>query len=278
MRVRLSIFLLVMAMSASAPQAQTQTPTQSQAPIAAEPQNPVTPPDLSARCAAPNADIAAPAPLPRLTERILRREPIRILAIGSSSTWGVGASSIRRTYPSQLQSILEGALKGIPAKIINRGVSGEIAQTTADRLRREVVLERPDVVLWQVGTNDAIARVPTEDFEKTVSSTVQWLKESGIDTVLVGLQYTPAYARDESYFGIRESLRRIAAANDILYVRRYDAMQFMAKANGGADMISGDGLHLNDLGYQCMAEHVAHAVIINIFLRRKDVQKPQGNP
>jgi lysophospholipase L1-like esterase len=33
-------------------------------------------------------------------------------------------------------------------------------------------------------------------------------------------------------------------------------------------MVSGDDLHLNDLGYHCMAEHIAHAVIANLFVRR----------
>ena len=235
-------------------------------------------PPLSARCDAPNADIAIPAPLPRLTEKLGQRAPLRILAIGSSSTWGIGASSLRRTYPAQLQAILQSALKGAQAQIINRGVSGEVAQTTAARLRTEVALEKPDLVLWQVGTNDALSRVPPEDFERTVDSTVAWLKENNIDTVLVGLQYTPNFARDENYFAIREALRRVATVRDVLYVRRYDAMQFISNTKGGAELMSGDDLHLNDLGYQCMAEHVARAVIVSLFLRRRDLPKPVAAP
>lgn len=235
-------------------------------------------PALSPRCEAPSADIAIPAPLPRLAERLESRKPVKILAIGSSSTYGIGSSTRRKTYPAQLEAILRPALKGALAVIVNRGVSGEVAQTTADRLRTEVALEKPDLVLWQVGTNDALARVPPEDFERTVSSTVSWLKENNIDTVLVGLQYTPKFARDEHYFAIREVLRRLAAANDVLYVRRFDAMQFIAKANGAANLMSDDDLHLNDLGYQCMAEHVARAVIVSLFLRRRDVPKPADRP
>ncbi len=272
----LSLALTVFAPWALPDVASAQTPEV--APATSDAQGSVETPDLSALCNAPNADIAAPAPLPHLAEKILHHKTMRILAIGSSSTWGVGSTSARRTYPAQLASILDGALKGAKAKIINRGVSGEVAQTTAERLRREVALERPDLVLWQVGTNDAIARVPIDEFEHTLESTVGWLKENNIDTVLVGLQYTPASARDEFYVAVREAMRRVATANDILYVRRYDAMQFLAKAKGTSDLVSGDGLHLNDLGYQCMAEHIAHAVIVNLFLRRRDVRKPAAQP
>ena len=230
-------------------------------------------PPLSPSCDAPNADIAAPAPLPGLADRLARGEPIHILAIGSSSTWGIGASSRARTYPAQLKTILQASLHGIDAEIVNRGVSGEIAQATAARLRTEVALQKPDLVLWQVGTNDALSRVPPEDFERTVRTTVEWLKSDDIDTVLVGLQYTPKFARDENYFAIREALQRVAASANVLYVRRYDAMAFIAKHYSNPDLLSDDGLHLDDLGYQCMAEHVAHAVIANLFVHSKDLPK-----
>jgi acyl-CoA thioesterase-1 len=235
------------------------------------------PPPLSPQCEAPNADIAAPAPLPRLAERLEKGGTIRILAIGSSSTWGVGASARGKTYPALLRGILEGALKGTKAEIINRGVSGEVAQTTAERLRTAVALEKPDVVLWQVGTNDALARVNPDDFTETVRSTLAWLKASNIDVVLVGLQYAPKFARDDSYFAIREALRKIAASENVLYVRRYDAMQFIAAhQQANAVLMSTDDLHLNDLGYLCMAEHVARAVIANLFVRRRDLPKPDA--
>ena len=234
------------------------------------------PPPLSPQCEAFGSDIANAAPLPHLTEQLEKGGKLRILAIGSSSTYGIGASSRRKTYPAQLRGILEGSLKGTEAVITNRGVSGEVAQTTADRLRTEVALEKPDVVLWQVGTNDALARVPPHDFERTVTSTLEWLKGNKIDVVLVGLQYTPQFARDDNYFAIREVLRRVAAAQNVLYVRRYDAMQFIARNNpNSGDMVTNDGLHLNDMGYQCMAEHIAHAVIANLFVRKKDLPKAE---
>ena len=224
-------------------------------------------PPLSAQCQAPAADIAAPAPLPNLAALLASRKKLRILAIGSSSTSGIGASSRSRNYPAQLHDILGKALNGVEVDIVNRGVSGEVAATTAERLRSEVAIQRPDLVLWQLGTNDALSRVPPEQFEQTVRSTVDWLKSDKIDVVLVGLQYTPKFSRDDNYKDIRDVLLRIASSDNVLYIRRYEAMQFIAKARA-APMMSADEFHLNDLGYRCMAEHIAQAVIANLFVRR----------
>ncbi len=170
----------------------------------------------------------------------------------------------RHAYPAQLKTILQAALHGVDAEIVNHGVSGEVAEASAERLRTEVALQRPDLVLWQVGTNDALSRVAPDDFERTVRDTVEWLKSDGIDAVLVGLQYTPPSARNASYSAIRDALQRVAASENVLYIRRDDAMAFIAQHYGNADASADDSLNLGDLGNPCHAEHVAHAVIANL--------------
>ncbi len=224
---------------------------------------------LSAQCSVPTNEIAAPAPLPTTVIRLEGSQSLRILAIGSSSTWGVGATSRRKNYPSQLEAMLERVLKTVPIEVVNRGVSGETAETTAERLRIEAALLKPDLVLWQVGTNDAVQRVSVENFERIVGSTVAQLRKKKIDVVLVGLQYTPKYARDEHYFAIRDALKRVATEHNVLYVRRYQAMEYITKTKANLQMMADDDFHLNDLGYQCMAEHIAQAMTANLFVRRR---------
>ena len=232
-------------------------------PLAAQPQPDVlTPP-----CRAPEADIASQGPLTRVAAVLQRKTTVRVLAIGSSSTAGVGASSPRAAYPAQFEEILERFLKGVDLEVLNRGVSGEVAATTAERLKTDVEALKPDLVLWQVGTNDAVRGVPAAEFEAIVRDAVRWLKDRA-DVVLVGLQYTPRFARDEHYGEIRRAIQRVATSENVLLVRRFDAMQFIARTKASLDLLSGDQFHLNDLGYHCMAEHVAQAVVTTLFLRR----------
>ncbi len=229
---------------------------------------PVVAPPLSPSCDVPAADIAVPTALPIFSAALQKRQTVKILAIGSSSTAGTGSSASSKSYPSQLEGILEHALKRADVVIVNRGLPGEVAESTAERIRNEVALEKPDLVLWQLGTNDALARVSPADFESIVVSTVEWLKQNQIDVVLVGLQYAPRLIRDQNYAAIRDTLRFIAVKENVLYVSRYDAMRFIAQTRANLQLMSRDNFHLNDLGYQCMAEHVAHAVIVSLFMKR----------
>ena len=139
---------------------------------------------------------------------------------------------------------------------------------SARRLINEAAILKPSLVLWQLGTNDAVARVPLVEFETTVRATVRLLQKNKIDVVLVGLQYTPKYARDDHWFAIRSALDRIALEENLLYVRRDKAMEFLAQTKVAAELSADDEFSLNDLGFPCMAEHIAQAMVANIFLRR----------
>lgn len=216
-------------------------------------------------CQAPAAMVASAGPMPHLESLLKARKPIRVLAIGSSSTVGVGASSPKFTYTSLLETELEKAFKGLDIKIITRGVSGEIADATAERIKLEVALNRPNLVLWQVGTNDALARVPVTEFAQTVSRTLKWMKANKVDPVLVGMQYTKKIAKDDHYRLIKDALKQVAQEENVPLIKRYEAMQYMEEARSKLALVTSDELHLNDLGYRCMAEHVTRGILVSVF-------------
>ena len=124
---------------------------------------------------------------------------VKVLAIGSSSTAGVGALCQAATYVAKLETSLEGTLKGLDFEVTGRGQGGEEAQGAADRMKREVEEAKPDLVVWQVGTNDALRHVGLDRFQQCLKTTLAWLKEQRIDVVLVDPQYGDALAKDEHY-------------------------------------------------------------------------------
>jgi hypothetical protein len=114
-----------------------------------------------------------------------------------------------------------------------------------------------------------VQRIAAESFGQSVRSTVAALRQKRIDVVLVGLNYTPKDARDEHYYAIRSQLRQVAAEENVLYVRRSQAMEYIAHARANFHDTSDDVGLSGDLGHECMAEHIAHAVIANVFVRRR---------
>ena len=68
-------------------------------------------------------------------ERIAQGKPLKIVAIGSSSTSGAGASSSAATYPSRLEAELKAQLPGLPITVLNKGIGGEEAPANGGALR-----------------------------------------------------------------------------------------------------------------------------------------------
>jgi acyl-CoA thioesterase-1 len=104
-------------------------------------------------CVAPADLIRLDQPLRRTARRLASHKLIMIVALGSSSTAGAGASSAETTYPSQLMVELTQRFQTQPITVLNRGISGERAVDMLARFDKSVSAERPDLVLWQVGTN-----------------------------------------------------------------------------------------------------------------------------
>ena len=225
---------------------------------------PISATEADSPCQAPTQTVANSAPLPHLEQLLRAKKPVRVLAIGSSSTVGVGASSPTANYPSRLGVELGKTFKDLRLVMINRGVSGEIAETTAERIRREVPLTKPDLVLWQVGTNDALSRIPVSDFSETVSRTLKWLKKMDVDVVIVGMQFTKPLSRDAHYRLLKDALKQVAQEENVPLIKRYEAMQHIDQTRAKLSLMSSDELHLNDLGYRCMAEHVASGIMTSV--------------
>jgi acyl-CoA thioesterase I len=228
--------------------------------------------DLSA-VAAPSAAASSASPsttkvpgplrleLPWLGEALRTTHTAKVLAIGSSSTAGVGASSPSRTYTARLEADLESALKGTDFDVISHGLSGEVAQGAADRMKREVEETKPDLVIWQVGTNDALRHIALDKFTTCLRKTLAWLKQQHLDVILINPQYGDALVKDAYYEEVVAAIAEIARDAQVLLVDRFDAMRKLQHERGDRFYLSADNLHMNDEGYRCLAEQLATAII-----------------
>ena len=197
--------------------------------------------------------------LERTRARIDRREPLTIVAIGSSSTEGYGASSPANTYPAQLGSLLRTRYVGEPIEVINKGRGGEVATQTLARFGKDVYPNDPTLVIWQAGANDVVRNVPLEQFAATLKEGLAALRSAGIDVILMPPQYAPQTAAAAQIGAYVERMDRLADEFDVPMIQRYELMQQLAAKDAPllAAMLTADGLHQNDLGYHCLAAQVA---------------------
>ena len=218
---------------------------------------------LSPQCRVPGAKLYKLAALSALKAALKETRPVRVLSVGTSSA-GLGATV---SYPDKLQNSLERSLPKVDIEVESRGLPGEVARGAADTLRSMIAETEPDLVVWQVGTNDALARVDVDVFGEALRDAVAWLNSHDIDVVLVDPMFTQSLADDEYYNEIVQRVRDVAAEEGVPLVRRYEAMRFLSASTSQDDEEHFLGRHfrLNDLGLRCMAEHVARAITLSLL-------------
>jgi acyl-CoA thioesterase I len=242
-------------------------------------QTPPMPAPFSRDCQLGGNEITADSLLPNVAAALQQRKQIKILAIGASAA--ARRRHSRTGYTEEIRQILQQAIKGLDVVMINRGVSGELSAQAAPRIKNEVALTEPDLVLWQVGTNDALAYVSLDELEDTIVDTLRWLKEHKVDVVLVGLQYVDLMEQDQNYRAVRELLRKIAAQENVMIVRRYEAQRLLQQVQKGGGGLVPDEFERSEAGYVCLAQYMARAITLGIFgqsLRVRPLTVQPGRP
>ena len=224
---------------------------------------PVMPAPFSRDCQAGQAESINASPLPNVAAALRQRKVVRILAIGASAL--VDLPGRRGSYTDEIKRILQQAITGLDVVMIDRGVSGELAAGAARRIRIAVALHEPDLILWQVGTNDAFAYVPIDDLRDTIVGTIRWLRAHKVDVVLAGLQFVTRMAQDDHYRAVRELIRNIAAQEKVVVVRRREAMRLLGQTRESGGGLFPEEFAESELGYACLAEYVARVIALGAF-------------
>lgn len=188
---------------------------------------------------------------------------LNILALGSSSIEGVGASQREFGFVPRLQNDLRARLPDVAVNVFNRGIGGESAFETANRMQAEIDTYRPDLVIWQLGTNDVLRARPWADIQADMARGQAILDAADVDVLLVDPQRLP---EDGVNFrgkntDLAEVSRLLAAEGSRMgyaVQHRFEAMASWKGLNRGG--IGPDDLHMNDDGYACWARVTADSL------------------
>ena len=249
-------------------------------PSAAEP---ITSDALSGRlpsCATPPLLTAIDSTLDRTAARIQARKPVTIVAMGSSSTQGVGASAPGMSYPSRLEQELKYRYPNLEMRVINHGIGGQDVGEELIRLDHNVLAEHPDLVIWQLGTNAVLRRDDLAADEQLIRRGVALLKENAIDVILMDLQYAPRVLERRAHAEMERLIAEVARHAHVGLFRRFEIMKEWDNTHQLAPgaMIGPDGLHMTDASYGCLANQLAEALSWNWRSYAKLVESPHRSP
>ena len=238
------------------------------APIAARADDP-------ALCATPPGGVPIIAPLDHFAARVSEGAPVTIVAVGSSSTAGIGATSPDLSYPSRLEVELRRVLPQRDIRVVNRGRSGEDAPEELARLGADVVAAHPDLAIWQVGTNAVLRRDDLGADGEWMREGIDLLKRNNIDVVLMDLQYAPRVLEHRSYSAMEDLVADTADEEHVGLFRRFALMRYWqgSHASDAPAMIGADGLHMTDAGYGCLAADLAQGLVANWRAEAKLAQR-----
>lgn len=228
-------------------------------------------------CLAPKGGVKSMGSLPRVAHKLIDNKPVVIVAFGSSSTQGYGSSSPAYNYPNRLAAQLRRHYPSADITVINSGKGGEDAPEMMARLKATVLDAKPDLVIWQVGTNAILRNLDPGETGKLVDEGINAIQAAGSDIVLVDPQYVPRVnERAESAGKMIKALGRLAELRHIGVFPRFQVMKdwHEQQALPFDTFVTSDGLHMNDWGYACFAQLLGDDIIRSVDQIRLGVAVP----
>ncbi|MGH7399866.1 MAG: SGNH/GDSL hydrolase family protein, partial [Candidatus Rokuibacteriota bacterium] len=215
------------------------------------------------RCAAPPELTRLRVALPNTARAIRQGKALVIVAIGSSSTAGAGASDRAHTYPARLAEELRRRWPRLEVTVVNAGVGGEMAPEMVARFERDVLPHRPQLVIWQTGSNHALRSEDVAGYARALREGIGRLKAAQIDVVLMDPQFAPRVLARPRHAVIVDSLGAVANDTKVAVFRRFAVMRHWISSGQHTveDVISRDGLHMNDASYGCIARLLADSLV-----------------
>jgi lysophospholipase L1-like esterase len=217
--------------------------------------------------------------LPRVAGKLASGQPVVIVAFGSSSTQGYGSSSPEFTYPNRLAAQLQRQYPSADITVVNSGHGGEDAPEMMKRLQTSVIDRKPDLVIWQVGTNAVLRNLDPAETAKMVEDGIARIQAAGADLVLVDPQYSPRVTeRGESASRMVTLLSKVAELRHVGIFPRFEVMRewHENQALPIDSFVIADGLHMNDWGYACFAQLLGDDIIRSVGKIKIGVNVPSN--
>ena len=250
--------------------AAAQTPAPAEAPILV--------PNAAKDCDVPAYLLSTESTLTKVGAAIKDRNKLDILVIGSRSSSLLASTGVPLTksitnnptttsgppdaaYPGRLQQMLREKLPTLAISVTVDLQPKKTAEEVAVSLPKSLEGKKPDLVVWQTGTVDAMRGIDTDDFRSAVDDGVKALQAAGTDVILMNLQYSPRMETMISPAPYVDNMRLVAQEYDVPVFDRFAIMRHWHE-DGDFDLFNpSPSIDLAKRVHECLARALATFVI-----------------
>ena len=198
--------------------------------------------------------------LPRVAKALAEKR-LNILVLGAGSSQLPGSNGAKNAYPARLQQALAQKLPGVDVKVTTDVKSRRTAVEMVKMLPSDLSSAKPDLLVWQTGTVDAMLAVDPDVFSQALDKGINIAQSEGADVVLINSQYSP---RTESMIALStygDDMRWVALQHEVPLFDRFNVMKLWSDL-GTFDLYSATKkLDIAEQVHDCIGRLLADLVV-----------------
>ncbi len=216
--------------------------------------------------------VQADAALPRVAAAI-KAKNLKIVVAGTGSSTLPGANGAAAAYPARLEEALQKKLPDVKVSVISLVKSRQTAADMAAEFPKVLAAEKPNLVIWQTGTADAMRGISTDEFQATLEQAVGKLRDGGADVIFMNPQYNPRSDAVIATAPYAEAIRWVALGNAVNLFDRQSVMRQWGEL-GTFDLLAATkSLDTAANVHECIGRLLADLVIQGVAVNGGEDQK-----
>ena len=204
--------------------------------------------------------------LKHVAEAVQKQHKLTIAVVGTGSSILAGPDGPRSAYPARLEAVLKQKLPGIDVKVVSLVRTRMTTEDLAKGMEKMLADEKPDLVIWQTGTLDAIRRVDPDEFRAALDEGVETLHKGGVDVILMNMQYSPRTDIMVPLGPYADNMRHVAQQHEIPLFDRLAIMRHWSDTGAFDLYAAGKDNVLAQRVHDCIGRGIA-AMIIDAVAR-----------
>ena len=222
------------------------------------------------RCEVPDYLLFGNNELKHVTEVVKKDRRLTIAVVGTGSSILAGPDGPLSAYPTRLEEALKRRLPSVAVKVVTLVRTRMSAEDLARGMAKLLVDEKPDLVIWQTGTLDAIRRIEPDDFRAALEEGLETLHKGGADVILMNMQYSPRTDIMIALGPYADNMRVVAQQHEIPLFDRLAIMRHWSDTGAFDLYAAGKDNVLAHRVHDCIGRSIASMIIDAAHLRSVD--------